>query len=417
LWAEKTCAGFPRAAILRAADGRWILSSPSGWEQDFIGAQKPSGGGVGDPRWANSLGSQETLGSEKGLSMRQSNQKAFTLVELLVVIAIIGTMMGLLLPAVQASREAGRGNQCRANLTQISLAMQMYHDANEKYPGYIEGLGIDGVSTKGVSWAVMLLPYVDQKATWETWNTGALAAGRTPQIEIFICPSAIKAIEGFPALSYVGNSGNIYNEPDDMCINRTEKPGNGIFFDRFRFNYVDQRDYGTNCCECDDPHCTDGCDPTLQMNMSYIQAHDGTTHTLIFSESLRTVTWADDRSYRADRKWHFGFCWGQPDEVAQGSANGDARRMWRINSQTDTSEYTNLDQMNSADAFPSSHHPSIVNVAFVAGHVRTLNDRIDPLVYAQLMTTNSSTSELVKENSDGDLIPDEELPQPDDSKY
>lgn len=81
--------------------------------------------------------------------------RGFTLVELLVVIAIIGVLIALLLPAIQAAREAARRSQCANNQKQIGLAVQNYHGAkNSVPPAYLTGAG-------HATWLVMILPYLE----------------------------------------------------------------------------------------------------------------------------------------------------------------------------------------------------------------------------------------------------------------
>ena len=94
------------------------------------------------------------------------SRKAFTLVELLVVIAIIGILIALLLPAVQAAREAARRMQCTNHLKQLTLAAHNHHDALQCFPA--ESVGGDflpsGLFGKGLSFRGRLLPYIEQSA-------------------------------------------------------------------------------------------------------------------------------------------------------------------------------------------------------------------------------------------------------------
>lgn len=92
--------------------------------------------------------------------MSSSQRRGFTLVELLVVIAIIGILIALLLPAVQAAREAARRSQCTNQIRQVGIALQTYADSNaESYPS--------GWRNERTSWIMAILPYVEQKPYWD----------------------------------------------------------------------------------------------------------------------------------------------------------------------------------------------------------------------------------------------------------
>jgi prepilin-type N-terminal cleavage/methylation domain-containing protein/prepilin-type processing-associated H-X9-DG protein len=103
------------------------------------------------------------------MSHRQRSQSGFTLVELLVVIAIIGVMVGLLLPAVQAAREAARRMSCGNNFKQIGLGLHNYHAAYNKLPMQMGGSRDVGPLDNNLelSFLVGLLPFVEQQALWE----------------------------------------------------------------------------------------------------------------------------------------------------------------------------------------------------------------------------------------------------------
>ena len=99
-------------------------------------------------------------------------RRGFTLVELLVVIAIIGVLVSLLLPAVQAAREAARRLQCSNNLKQYGLALHNYHDVYRTFPLSATGVGGGRLRFPILGWQVRILPYIEQQAVYDLidWN-------------------------------------------------------------------------------------------------------------------------------------------------------------------------------------------------------------------------------------------------------
>ena len=186
------------------------------------------------------------------------NSRAFTLVELLVVIAIIGILIALLLPAVQAAREAARRMQCTNNLKQLSLACQVYHDAHKAFPVGVDcwgNLNNDGWRAwfKYYSGWVFVTPFIEQAPLYElfanefakgVWN-GTDYDGRQ---NIWDIPGEIRSSEaGFMkcpsdgrgnTLSGTNRSGNYVMSSGDYII-KVEGygwgSGNGASFSRGAF--------------------------------------------------------------------------------------------------------------------------------------------------------------------------------------
>jgi prepilin-type N-terminal cleavage/methylation domain-containing protein len=123
------------------------------------------------------------------------SRHGFTLVELLVVIAIIGVLVALLLPAVQAAREAARRTQCQNNMRQLGIAAHNYHDVVGVFPSA-------GTSSNEFSWNVHILPFIEQKNLYDQFdfNKGLYTSGGANQtgknglalnkVDAFLCPAS-----------------------------------------------------------------------------------------------------------------------------------------------------------------------------------------------------------------------------------
>lgn len=129
-------------------------------------------------------------------------RRAFTLVELLVVIAIIGILIALLLPAVQAAREAARRSQCNNNIKQLGIATHQYHDVWKRFT-YGRGGWNEDNRCGDYTGFLTLLPYIEQKPLWQIIDTENNNPANTTiypwstnfapwkiQLSIFLCPSS-----------------------------------------------------------------------------------------------------------------------------------------------------------------------------------------------------------------------------------
>lgn len=189
----------------------------------------------------------------------ERERRGFTLTELLVVIALGGILIALLLPAVQAAREAARRTACGHHLRQLGLALHGYHDLVRALPF--------GWDTHGTFWSAMLLPQLELGNLYDTlvfaeldpgnWNTpggpNTLACGAA--LSVFRCPSQIgkwqltdDGIPGRGVASYRGNSGSDATSDDASTI---PIPGtkslehlqqNGIFYACSATRFADVRD-------------------------------------------------------------------------------------------------------------------------------------------------------------------------------
>ena len=199
----------------------------------------------------------------------------FTLVELLVVITIIGTLMALLLPAVNAAREAARRNTCANNEHQLGVAMQTFESSRRYFPGYVNAIPVAGKTLIG-SWVTSILPNIERKDIYDY----LMAQGSIPNtgnyIRILTCPSDppsnTTGTGNNTWLAYVCNRGI-----NGGCIKRASFPNAesqavGVCLNQSGYQGI----IGD----------TTKAVPIVRVSQDYISGHDGTSTTLLLSESV-----------------------------------------------------------------------------------------------------------------------------------
>jgi prepilin-type N-terminal cleavage/methylation domain-containing protein len=176
------------------------------------------------------------LHQERVARRRAAVRAGFTLVELLVVIAVIAVLLGLLLPAVQAAREAGRRTSCGNNLHQIGIGLIAYHAQFNAFPvGCTEPrFSAKDAAKRQLAWSAWLLPHIEEQPLYDRINfskafdgkENAQAAAQT--VPTYLCPSAPRSSslqQGRAACDY----GGIFGE---RILTRNNPPRGTMIYDR-----------------------------------------------------------------------------------------------------------------------------------------------------------------------------------------
>ncbi len=335
-----------------------------------------------------------------------SNRRGFTLVELLVVIAIIGILVGLLLPAVQMAREAARRTQCANNLKNFGLAIHNFETTKKSYPAMQDYFAKSGATFKLGTWAVALLPYMDNQQLKDLWddsseNANWLAAnGMTPtqaqvdrfyiNIGTFVCPSDTHNEETNSINSYVVNAGflPIYGGSWDAA-RTVYAPYNGTAFGGTQSAASIQSQRKENGIFA----IRAGSFGVTTKKISATDVRDGASHTLAMSENLQANRWGYISNASDEVRWHSGMVWLYRAESAPpGLTAAPVADALNPTNKIDGNKLTAVIGDFNAGR-PSSDHTGVVNVVMLDGSVSSLSSSVSYYVYQSLMTPQSSRSD------------------------
>lgn len=340
-------------------------------------------------------------------------RRGFTLVELLVVIAIIGILIALLLPAVQAAREAARRSQCTNNLKQLGLGIHNFHDVYQCFP-----VGQPDDDNDNYAWGAYLLPFVEQRAIYDQLVSGGAALVYNRGGDNLLVHGAIQQVAGSPSLP-AGHPVRNTDSYNWWCQVRNDHGGGvaktvlGVFTcPSDVLPNVDNNGYGKSnyCC------CLGDEGPWV----NYLISTGGTSWTRPTGSTEQTGMFRlaqDNNSHYVTR--FADLVDGSSNVIAVGEVsespnvrinitdrvfplwaggNNDWAGQWRFSSWarvTGAMTYINNQEVNNivnglspADFSYGSKHPGGANFLLGDGSVRFLSETIDTVTYARLGAIN-----------------------------
>lgn len=327
--------------------------------------------------------------------MNARRSRGFTLVELLVVIAIIGILIALLLPAVQAAREAARRSQCTNNLKQLGLALHNYHDVHKSFPSAAIYIGDPPVAPEtypsssfrhagwGATWVTTILPFFEQQALWDQYDFNLPSDDPvnsdvvSTQLPTFSCPSTD------PLPNVNGDTGN------STTPNNPYAKGNYAVNTGGRYAHENQSPVGWM-------------DRTVRAPFTFRPAGvtsirdclDGTSNTIYLGEIMGQPSNGDCRG-----------AWGRIGCTVFSKNTRNASDQWIATPNADVSISSNLydcpPYCASSSMFPNcydcggdgrggnaarSEHPGGVNMGLGDASVRFVSETIDRITYRNAMS-------------------------------
>jgi prepilin-type N-terminal cleavage/methylation domain-containing protein len=309
-------------------------------------------------------------GRQRARAIQQS-LRGFTLVELLVVIAIIGVLVALLLPAVQAAREAARRSQCQNNLKQIGVAFQNYHAAKGVFPpGWTEDDRADPAArANNLAWGYHILPYLEQSPLHgqfddEKQSTFGTPGGAVENIDLiatvlpnYRCPSDSEGAATAYWASFLP-----YN-PEIPALAASNYVGSSSVCQPCHFGWFVEGQTASAC--------PSGLTGVMYRNSETAISNitDGTTHTFLvgerrFTEGTPGPYWASLPGPSSNKT----ACWS-------GSVTAHLRDLHDMG----------LPMINGHWVGFSSYHPAGVEVVMCDGSVRTVGENLQIKTLATLI--------------------------------